>query len=144
MIDPSENLSPAGMARREAILHQTLQIVRRRRRRRQALQLTAGLAVVVLASVLIRLPQYPREVTPLPGGGPAIVDGGSSVPLPRPPGPVVQVIAPDPDICTRLAAPDLPPTWRTIDDDQLLAALAETGHPAGLVRVAGQTLLMTQ
>jgi hypothetical protein len=145
MIDPMENLSPEGAARREAILRQTLLAVRRRRRSRRALRLTAGLAVLVLGVVLIRLPREPGT-TPPSGGRPGeIVHAGPLVPTPAPPaGPFVQVIPPDPEICARLAAPPLVPTWRPITDDQLLAALSEAGQPAGLVRVAGRTLLMSQ
>ncbi len=143
MIDPFENLSPGGVARREAILRQTLQAVRRRRRRRQTLRLGAGLAVVALAVVLIRLPRNPGSA-PQPPVSPIAVVEASPAPTPGPAaGPFVQIIPPDPDICARLAAPELPPTWRTINDDQLLAALTESGQPAGLIRIAGQTLLMT-
>jgi len=136
MTDPFENLTAQGVARREAILRQTLVAVRRRRRRRQALRgCVTGLAVVALAVVLVRLPRYPGGALP-PDGSPIEVESARSA------GPIVQIIAPDPNICARLSAPKLKPTWQTIDDDQLLAALDAAGQPAGLVRVAGQTLLM--
>jgi len=147
MTDPHESLSPAGLLRREAILRATLGTVRERRRRRRTVQLMAAVAAVALLALL----SYPRRPTgaAAPQPGPLVVLPPSTGPS-NPPGnsdtagPLVQVIPADPTVSTRLAVPALPPTWRSIDDDVLLATLAETGQPAGLVRINGQTLLLAR
>ena len=145
MIDPPEELSAAGLARRDEILRQTLRLVRQRRQRRRAFKLATGVAGVVLVAILLRQPwrsAQPVSPAPTPPPAPFVGNPPPHEPTPRPGGEViVQIIPPDPTISTRLAAPELPPMWRTIDDEQLLAAVAATGQRAGLVRINGQTLL---
>ncbi|MDX9912097.1 MAG: hypothetical protein RBS39_09725 [Phycisphaerales bacterium] len=52
-------------------------------------------------------------------------------------------ITPDaPSPAPALARQDAPPTWTSIDDDQLLALLAEAGRPSGLVRRGGQVIVV--
>ena len=65
MIEPQgEQLSPAGVARREAMLEELVETVRQTRRtRRMQRRLTAGTGCAVVALLLIRLA--------LPGAGPA-------------------------------------------------------------------------
>ncbi|MEW6252585.1 MAG: hypothetical protein AB1716_18260 [Planctomycetota bacterium] len=135
-------LSPAGRARRDAILRTTLVAARRARRTRRFAAGAGSLAAVLAIALLIHA--WPRNVQPVAPNG----NGTGAVPaVPDGPAPVVrlefvQVIPTDPTISARLAAPELPATWRTVDDETLLAVLADAGLRGGLVSINGQTQLV--
>ncbi len=148
MTESPESLSPTGLERREAILRRTIRAARQRRRRRQALMLTSGLAVVAAAVVLVRHEWRPEAVPSLHERQIVAVQNGplgsAQEPASVAAGPFVEIIPPDATVCARLSAPELPATWQSIDDDQLLAALAKTGQCAGLVRINGKAMLLVQ
>jgi hypothetical protein len=55
----------------------------------------------------------------------------------------IEIITDPPDILTRCVVTGDPPNIPLLSDDDLLAALAEAGRPAGLIRVRGQALLVS-
>ena len=135
-------LSPAGQARRRGILDQALHQAERRRRRRAALRLSfmaaaavvaASVGVAVFFATRVHPPIAPtdngRVATTLPSPAPTRAAPTSS-PAPSQPEPpvVVQVVR----------SRDVRTAFETIDDEQLLAALADAGRPSGIVRLNGR------
>lgn len=55
----------------------------------------------------------------------------------------VEIITDPPDILTRCAVTGDPASIPLLSDDDLLAALAEAGRPAGLIRIQGRALLVS-
>ena len=112
--DEEEMLSPAGRARRDAMLGELVQAMRQLRRRRQRRR-TAASAVIVLGLLAAGLWVTGRpEITRRDGIG--VHD------------------APDAPAVT-------PIRIRTIGDEELLALRAEMGRPAGLIRSEGRVWL---
>jgi hypothetical protein len=135
-------LSPAGEARREAMLRGLRAAVVRRRRRRAAFRrgALAGAACVLLAGVLInRDTAAPRP----PASPPEAVHG--EPPAPRPivlANARLETVRDAPGILERVAVGDRPiPPSAFTDDEGLLSALAAAERPAGLVRFAGGVVL---
>lgn len=137
----SEPLSPAGVARREAILRAALAAGRRRRRRTVATRVGAVAAVTVAAGVAVLL-GLPDRSTPAPqvvGVRPA--DRRSeSRPVTVPPAVettkpadrvVISFIATDPALADRAAIRQAGVTWIRLDNDGLLAALSSDGRAGG-------------
>jgi hypothetical protein len=50
----------------------------------------------------------------------------------------------EPGIADRLAIPNRPPAWARAGDQELLRSLADAGHPAGLIYVNGQAILLSR
>ncbi len=120
MSEPNQPLSPAGLARRDAILALTLRRVRLRRRVRRgagALAL-AALAVAVLAMLL-----------PPPDRG---APGDRRITRIATTSDAVARIPPPPRTATSAE------TWEVLDDQALLTALRVAGRPATLSRSDGR------
>jgi hypothetical protein len=149
MTEPQDELSAPGRQRRDAILRLAVQAARGRRRRRLAVRgaavacgsaLAAGVAFQMASKWgLAPTTNAPVELT-------AVLP--SPVPTPRvetPPDTLrVAHIATDPTIAERLAVTPAAPAWSSIDDDELLASLAQDGKSAGLIETGGRTLLLSQ
>ncbi|HSV13671.1 MAG TPA: hypothetical protein VLI90_05390 [Tepidisphaeraceae bacterium] len=134
-------LTQEGLQRREQIAAMARAAARARRRRRvQVRMISVSAAVAVCAFTAVTLNDRPRRVT-MPGYLPHVAVRNSS---PRAPGVIVARIETDPNITTRLAIPRQPPRWRVVGDDDLLQTLTEAGHPAGLVRMNGQAMLLVR
>jgi hypothetical protein len=143
MIDEvSPILSPQGQRRREKIGRLAAQAARQRKRRRIAGRAIVSLACfgLVLSGMWIarserrpsdRSPIVERPVVPLAHATPA-----STITIAR--------IETDGTITDRLAIRNVSPRWRTIGDDELLRTLADAGHPAGLISMNGQEVLLTR
>lgn len=146
MIDPYEQLSPAGLRRREAILQATLAAVRRRRRRRRQMPVLGGTVLVILGALWLGWPRTGPGAPEVPGTTPGLAPTRMDAPPDSPPtSPTLVVVIPaDSTASSRLAAQSQPPTWQVIDDEALLAAVTETGRRAGLARIDGQTLLLVR
>lgn len=148
--EPDPILSPAGRRRRDAILDAALAAGRRRRTRRRA---TRGTAVLLALAAVV---MTGRLIDPRPAPPPALVKvmPAPHPPLPPRPGPpsvpaapppvVIERIETDPTIARRLAVQSVPPRWEVLDDAGLVRELAAAGEPAGIVRVNGRVLLLTQ
>jgi hypothetical protein len=133
MFEPSEDLSPAGIARREAILNTTLRAVRRRRRARRAAVGAIGATAALLVFLL-----WPGR---LPTVQPA--DPGRIVAPPRLAEWHVEIVPLDTTVTDRLTVHDTPQTWTILGDDELIGVLAAAGQQAGLIRLNGETMLVT-
>lgn len=142
MADELDDLSLAGRVRREAILATTLRAVRRRRRARKAIAAAACSAAVLVTALLVQA-RFPRQAEVRPGVPPIAQPAPVAHVADARGGLQVEVIPLDPLAATRLATQTEPPSWTRVNDDELLAALADIGQPAGLVTVNGQTLLVT-
>jgi hypothetical protein len=152
MSEPSEHsemLSVAGRERREAILRAALGVARRRRRARQAMGVAGGVAVVALAAVMFhRLPASgPQTNGPRPVARPRVAVQPPQPPVEAPEATrfaTIRIVGEDATVVERLAAPAVPRLWRAIEDDELLAGVAETGMRGGLARINGETLLLAR
>ncbi|MCC7388200.1 MAG: hypothetical protein IT431_05485 [Phycisphaerales bacterium] len=147
---PGANLSPDGLARKQAILAQLEPTVRRRGRRRTARR--AGLAATPLALLAAAwLLTTSRNPSPTPDSPPAIARTDPPEPAPTPdrtppaptdaptdtltpPPPRVVYVANDPRALDRFAAPTTATRVQRLTDEQLLAELDARGIPAGLIR----------
>ena len=152
---PSEtsfDLSANGMARREAILTMAMRVAGQRRRRRRATRsatAVTALLLVVAGGVLAFRESHPTrpsqvstahlEGTPTPSPTPAPVGSRQH--------PVVTIarVRTEPGIAARLAvstaARAAVPIPR-VNDDELLARLADAGRPAGLAYVDDRPVLV--
>jgi hypothetical protein len=147
MNDSGSFLSAQGQRRRAEIARLARAAARERRRRRRIQIRTTGTAVAGFLLFCLTVAQWPRR-NALPIERPQIAIHDST-PSPKP-GPdisnpsavTVTRIETDPDITARLALPRQPARWRVVGDDDLLQTLAEAGHPAGLVRMNGQAILL--
>jgi hypothetical protein len=140
MIEFDEPLSVEGRQRRDQILDVAKRAARTHRRQRLAARSIAGSAAILgmIALVVHTANQFqfrsPHPATPV-------------VALVHPTSPpqqtlLVEQIQTDPTITQRLSV--LPsPRWQEINDDELIQSLANAGQPAGLVKMADQTILVT-
>jgi hypothetical protein len=141
MFEPDEQLSPQGLARRDQILRVTQRYARGRRVRRRALRTIARscVAVAVFAVWLsINHPHHdhPAEARRFPTP--------ASSPTPPPQFASIDEIQTDPQIADRLSLKPASPKWTVISDDELLATLAQTGQPSGLITTGDETVLVSQ
>jgi hypothetical protein len=141
MFEPDEQLSPQGIARREEILRITQGYARGRRIRRRAARTIAGSCVAIVAFAIwvgINHPQRDEPTVsqkfPSPSSSPTSAPQYSSI----------DEIQTDPEIANRLALKPGSPKWTVISDDELLATLAQTGQPAGLITTGDETVLVSQ
>jgi hypothetical protein len=132
----AERLSPAGQARREAMLDELLEVVKRtqraRRLRRRA-TVIGGCAGLVLLFVVFTWPGAPGpapQVANLSTGQPTDV---RLVEAPRPPACITSVVETDVSVLARYRAVPQPVVAR-MDDRMLVQTLASIGRPAGLIR----------
>jgi hypothetical protein len=135
-IDDRPALSPAGEARREAMLRDLKAAVTRRRRQRMALRVAAlgGAACLLLAAVLPGRPEAPRR---WPAAGEA-VRTERPAPLLELANARLEMVRDSAGILERVAVGDRPISPSTFTDDEgLLASLAAAERPAGLVRFEG-------
>ena len=125
-------LSAAGVARREAMLHDLKVAVVRRRRHRAATRwggLTALAAVLVLA---LCWSAVRGTRTGAPARQEAVFKANAfSLQHPELSNVRLEVIRDEPGLLAR--------SW--VGDDELLALLAAAHHPAGLIRVEGRVIL---
>lgn len=144
----SEPLGDLAAARREAMLAVLLSAMQRRRRVRIAMRSSiVALALIGAASAAWSIA---RSSTTL-HDRPDLSAQTSPEPLPPAPLPVqvdsqgtqpmIRIMHDDPMIVARLAihSSTLP---RSIGDDELLAEMAQSGLPSGLVRSGGRTRLV--
>ena len=134
----SEALSPAGLARREAMLDELIDAVKRthrtRRLRRQLLA-AGGCACLLLVLVWLALlgASIPGDVRQFAEDSPDHPTGAMAENPPERQVCVTEVIQTDPTVLERYRAR---PTGRIMrmDDHVLLDTLAAIGRPAGLIR----------
>jgi hypothetical protein len=139
MTEFDDQLSPRGRERRRDILRVALAAAKRRRVGRRAARVGGGaVAVIVLLGVGVYLMR------------PATHDGPVQyVAVPRPPAATTRdaarfvTVETDPTIISRLSINLGPPRWATMSDDELLSSLASDGHPAGLIEVDGEMILVS-
>ena len=146
MNDPQpEVLSPAGLARREAMLDELVEVVkrtRRTRRLRRRMLATGGCAALILMLIWLGLPgafvhteapQFAEDIPSRPTG--AAPDESA-----KRRAPVTVLIKTDPTVVERYRAG---PTGRIVqmDDRMLLESLAAIDRPAGLIRFGDQVRL---
>jgi hypothetical protein len=142
MNDRVQFLSEEGQRRREAIADMARTAARARRQKRSRRRAITTLAGV--ACLCVGVAEWSRHAA-TPIDPPHVVVKNERTPANPPPiptGVVVTRIETDPNITARLALPRQPARWRVVGDDDLLRTLAEAGHPAGLVRMNGQAILM--
>ena len=124
-------LSPAGEARRDAMLGELIgtmrRVHRRRRTRRAALATACMIALSGSLTALVLLSQSP------PQQGERLVEG------PRPSA-VFAMVSTDPGVLQRYGARPTSAV-QLIDDDALLAELTAIDRPTGLVRSGGRVWL---
>jgi hypothetical protein len=130
-------LSREGAARRDAILADALRTADRRRHWRALRRVAAAACIGAIAfGTVASVYRSTHRPTHLQSPGRIATSAPSTVPaaivpehLPRI---VVQIIPAD----------DVDRKWQVINDDQLLAALADAGKPAGIARVNGKAVLV--
>ena len=148
MNDPqTEPLSPAGLARREAMLEDLIGVVKRthrvRRVRRRALA-AGGCVCVTLMAVWLALPgaSGPHRVASTvqrPTGGPDVrVVEPPLVPVRQ--ACVIAIVHTDPTVLERCRARSTGLVVR-MDDRMLLDTLASIDRPAGLIRFGNRVRL---
>lgn len=133
-------LSPAGQDRAQQILGIAIREAARQRRHRHVRQ-SAALALLAAAGLSLWTSTHSRT-SPVPA---VVASPAHPTAPPAPPAdntPVLTHIYTDPHILTRLLITPQPPQWQTITDDQLLATLASTGHPAAIVLLGGKPTLL--
>lgn len=143
-------ISYEGIKRRDEILRLAQGAARTRKRRRNAIRaVSANLVFVVIASITaILATQVPLGQRPQGGGN-------SPLAVSKPPPAPVPTAAPaeaesvkivfiqtDPALVDRLSVRAESPRWEVISDEQLLEQLAQSGEPAGLITLNGQTHLL--
>jgi len=142
-------LSPAGRARRSAMLADLLgamQTLHRRRRAQRRIVTAASCACILVAAVLLAAPLLnSRSVAPendlrvenIPGPAPLPApELVNSVPHP----PLIVRITTDPAILDRYRA-DPPRIVQRVGDEELLRTLAAIDRPAGLIRIGEEVRL---
>lgn len=143
-------ISYEGVKRRDEILRLAQGAARTRKRRRNVIRtVSVNLVFAVIASitamVAMQVPLGPHRQSG--GDSPLVV----SKPLPAPAPPSVPVesqsvqiayIQTDPTLVDRLSVRPEAPRWVLISDEQLLDQLAQSGAPAGLITLNGQTHLL--
>lgn len=126
-----EPLSPAGLARRSAMLEALRAEVPRaaaaRRARRRAVRTVAVLALAGVVTLLV----LPRRAAP-----------PSQIGVAPPPQPGWSVVSTDPTAASRLTVRSRT-DWSgvVVGDDELLLELEEMGRPAGLIRTGGKVFV---
>ena len=141
-----EPLSPAGIARREAMLEELVEVVKRtrrvRRRRRQVLAL-GGCVSLLLALIWVGLPgaSGPRDAPPIAQQTPEAQQEVAPAPeVPQRHLCVTTVVQTDPSVLERYR---VQATSRVVhmNDQMLLATLASINRPAGLIRFGDRVRL---
>lgn len=130
MHDDTTNISPAGRARRDAILRDVLAASRSRRRRR-AVTRAAGLMlpVIGLAAAVWAVRSAPAPITPRP-----IVAAPTS--------PTIQIVATQAGIADRWSARPAATGAEQLDDENLFLILKAEGRATGLVRTEGRVTVV--
>ena len=130
MHDDTMKLSPAGLARRDAILRDVLAASRSRRRRRVA---TRGMALMVpfvgVAAVVwaVRSPPTPAAPWPIIAGTPPLS---------------IRVVATEAGIAERWATRASSASAERLDDDNLFLILKSEGRATGLIRTEGRVTVV--
>ena len=144
-------LSEEGQRRRDAIGRLAREAARQRWKRRRVGRAVAVGVLVLIGVWTMRSMQStarPRQEVRADHRPPLPVHPVAPAPMPEAPPPppriLVSRIETDPTITSRLSIGYPPPRWQVIGDDDLLRTLADAGHPAGLIRVNGQEILMTR
>lgn len=129
-------ISPLGQIRQEEILSLAKRQARNRRHRRQGARIGVYLLLAAIISSLFYRPTrqqiviIPKTIAPLPSAARTAPEA------------IITFIPPDPGIADRLSIHPTHRKWKWIGDDELLQTLASAGHPAGLISVHGQTILL--
>ena len=164
--DGDVGLSPAGMARRQAMLgelHSALAAKRRRRVVTRAVGAAAlAISVATGAWLVVRPPNVPagtsgsdivaaptKETVPVAAaaiesnGGTEPFRAGAQVAMMSDRTPRVEIIGPDAWVMLRMAiAPDRPSRIEVLDDLTLTRTLAAKGENVGIARVGGKVMLV--
>ena len=139
--DESRALSPAGLARREALLVRCNTRLRRRAARRVAVP--PLVLAIVAAGVWLAQSRTPSRSMPLTDTPPFVEASPSRAPLPSPAPRARQVlvsyIASSPP--SRFTQPLTQSRVETIDDTRLLALLDEQGLSAGIARTPAGAII---
>ncbi len=142
---PIEPLSPAGQARRQAMLDElvaAMELTHRRRRTRRRLLGGAGCMCLALALVWLLWtgasgPSHERQFADQPD---APFSDSPTKEVQRHLAYVSHIVHTDPTVLERCRARPTGSVLR-IDDRTLLAGLASINRPAGLIRIGGQVRL---
>ncbi len=127
----TDQLSPQGQARREAMLSNLQGAVRARRRRRRAIQAgVIALPLIALGAGVFVMLQRPAPESPTE---PVIADK-----TPPAPGPATMALR---HISFSEATTPATPQINTISDDELLDLLHAAGHNAGMIRRGSEVTL---
>ena len=138
MTEFEEPLSPNGAIRRERILQIAQRAARTRRHKRYLMRTGASVACAIAIAILILHPTHPPSANIPPRTSIAqLPTSESKSPI------VIERIETDPTITDRLSVLPRAAQWQQIGDDELLQSLARAGQPAGLIRVDGNTILLT-
>jgi hypothetical protein len=142
MNDWEQPLSPAGQRCRERILQLALHEARQRRQQRWTRRSVGTALVITLALVAVRF--IPSKALAPQQDQIVVVPPHVVAPTPSQPKIIISRIETDPTIVDRLAIRPSSKRWQSIGDDELLAGLADAGKPAGLIHIAGHTVLLPQ
>ncbi|MCC6661354.1 MAG: hypothetical protein IT437_10760 [Phycisphaerales bacterium] len=130
MAEGTIHLSPAGIARRDAILGGVLAASRSRRRRR-AVARGAALAVPVIA---LGATVWAVRSAPAPAAPSPVVVGT--------PTPTIRLVATEAGIAERWASRASPASVERLDDDDLFLILRSEGRATGLIRTEGRVTVV--
>lgn len=141
-------LSARGEARRGEILGLLYTAQRSRRRRRMAARGVLAVAPMVLVAGLVMLmragPAAPSKAGPVAIAPPApapVVPVAPESETPDAAPSRIQMVQTSPTLDRWLVSTPPPRPEVFIDDDQLLALMAEAGRPTGLIRTRGRVIL---
>jgi hypothetical protein len=137
MIEYEQPLSPAGAQRRDEILRIAQRAARTRRHKRYVMRGASAVACAIAVALIVHRSSSP--VQSFPSRSPIVQVATNA----RASTIVIDRIHTDPTIADRLAVLPRAANWQQIGDDELLQSLAKAGQPAGLIRVDGNTILVT-
>jgi hypothetical protein len=137
MIEYEEPLSPTGALRRERILQIAQRAARTRRNKRYFMRTAASAACVFAVVLILHRTQSPSMNIPPRTPMAQLPTSESKGTI------MIERIETDPTIADRLSVLPRAAQWQQIGDDELLGSLAKAGQPAGLIRVDGQAILVT-
>lgn len=134
---PDGSLSPAGVARRAAMLAELDAAMRRRNFLRTIVRSGAAAVPLIVLGALLRgyglsNKNVPATIANTPPSEAPAVRG------------FIQLVQTDPFITRRLAAAGHIADIKLINDAELQACLRSLGRPSGLVRIGGRTLLANE
>jgi hypothetical protein len=137
MIEYEEPLSAIGAQRRDEILRIAQRAARTRRHKRYFMR--GAVSVACALAVVLIVHRTNSTSSSFPPRSP-LVEAPTNTPVSTI---VIGRIETDPTIADRLSVLPRAAQWQQIGDDELLQSLAKAGQSAGLIRVDGNTILVT-